>query len=449
MDFSRFGLALGLRLVALLGSLALAGLLLTLPGHPVGTLLTLVVAIALAAELFGYVAKTNREVTRFLDAARYADFGQRFEFAGLGAGFTELGDTFTSILDRFREYRTEQEAHARQLKAMIEHVPVPLLSILADGEIRLWNNAARRLFGADRITRVAHLARYGVNLPEQMMATQPGERALITLSIDGQDQRFSIGVSELSLTSGTERLISLQNIQSELDTAQLLAWRDLVRVLTHEIMNSLTPVSSLAKTASDLVADASGKTADAALVAELDDVKDAVDTVARRSEGLMNFVSSYRQFTRLPEPNRSRFHVAELFADVERIVRATAGDAMPALRLAVEPSTLELHADRDMIEQVLINLLQNARQALEGNDDGEIRLLATLNPRGRVRIVVEDNGPGIAPENAGKIFVPFYTTRQQGSGIGLALSRQMMIANGGSITFGNREPAGAQFVLAF
>ncbi|MEE4281094.1 MAG: PAS domain-containing protein, partial [Pseudomonadales bacterium] len=293
MGFSRFGLAIGLRMFIILITLGVAGFLLVTPGYPVVMLLVLVSAVALSLELYKFIAKTNREIARFLDAARYADFGQRFEFVGLGAGFTELGDTFTFILDRFREDRSQNETEVRQLKAMLEHVPVPLLTVGRDSQLTLWNNAARRLFGRFNLSQVEDLNRFGKDISERILLAEPGSRTLLTLNFDGHDQTFSMGTSEIAMATQTLQLLSLQNIQSELDVTQLQAWQDLVRVLTHEIMNSITPVSSLARTAVDLVDDVSHKVAaNDELVAELGDVKDAVNTVARRADGLMNFVSS-------------------------------------------------------------------------------------------------------------------------------------------------------------
>jgi C4-dicarboxylate-specific signal transduction histidine kinase len=163
----------------------------------------------------------------------------------------------------------------------------------------------------------------------------------------------------------------------------------------------------------------------------------------------MKFVSSYRQLTRLPEPNRTRFLVADLFSDVARMAAVNWADHEPGLTLTIEPDKLELVADRQMIEQVLINLLQNAYYAVADTEAGCIELIATLNRRDHVTIEVLDNGPGIAPEIAERIFVPFYTTRKEGSGVGLALSRQLMTTNGGSITFTNRDTGGARFALSF
>lgn len=450
MGFSRFGLSIGLRLLLILITLGIAGFLFVTPGYPVAMALAVVFAVGLSTELYKFVARTNRELARFLDAARYSDFGQRFEFTGLGAGFTELGTTFTFILDRFRQDRNQHETQERQLKAMLEHVPVPLLSIQHDDQVTLWNNAARRLFGRFNLTRLEDLSRFGKDIPARIQLAEPGSRMLLTLNFDGQDQTFSIGTSEISIATQKLRLLSLQNIQSELDVTQLQAWQDLVRVLTHEIMNSITPVSSLSRTAVDLVDDVSNKVADNDdLVAELADVKDAVNTVARRADGLMNFVSSYRRLTRLPEPDKKKFPVADLLTDVKRIVVAQWSDEAIPISISVEPQSLELYADRQMIEQVLINLAQNATYAVEKVAQPEIELKGVLNRSGQVTIEVLDNGPGIAADVAAKIFVPFFTTRKDGSGVGLALSRQIMIANGGTISFYNRDRGGAKFSLAF
>ena len=216
----------------------------------------------------------------------------------------------------------------------------------------------------------------------------------------------------------------MQDIQSELDIAQLHAWQDLVKVLTHEIMNSITPVASLAKTTVDLVADCKQK-ADAypELSEDLQDISEAVETVARRSDGLIQFVCSYRQLTQLPSPNKNKVNV--------------------------EPSELEVTVDKDMLEQVFLNLLQNAEHAVENCISPKVSLNAFLNKRGHVVIEVSDNGKGIPDEIGNKIFVPFYTTKQQGSGVGLALTRQIMLAHGGAIKYEVKEAGGTVVRITF
>ncbi len=450
MGFNRFSLMLAVRLIIIMVLLGLLGVLLTHPGYYAATLLTLVFVVILGWEVVRFVSRTNQEITRFLDAARYADFGQRFALGKMGAGFGELGDTFTDILERFRENRTHQESELRYLKALLEHVPVPLISIRPDGQLTLWNHAARRLFGAVQVTRLVDLRQFGNDFLEQIDTVQAGERRLVSLVLDNMERRMTIAVSQVLVAGRTERLISLQDIQSELDGIQLEAWQDLVRVLTHEIMNSITPVASLAKTAVDLVEDVTGKLpADSDLIEELGDVKEAVTTVANRSDALMHFVSGYRRLTRLPPPEKSRFQLQELFAEVVKLVAAEWEPATHAMQFDVEPAGLDLVADRDMIEQILINMLQNSEQALAESKDPRISMKARLNKRGHVTIEIDDNGPGIKPDIATRIFVPFFTTKRDGSGVGLALTRQVMIAHGGSVSVSGSPLGGARFTLIF
>ena len=450
MGFNGFTVRLAIRLFFIFLALAGVGLLFVTPGYHAATLLAVLIVVGLGYEVFRFVSRTNQELTRFLDAARYADFGQRFEFGNMGAGFNELGDTFTFILDRFRQDRNHQESELRHLKALLEHVPVPLISIHSGDHVSIWNNSARRLFGIAHVTRVSDLERFGADFFRQVLAIQPGERRLVSFQFDDMEQSVTMSASEISIVSNTERLISLQNIQTELDGMQLSAWQDLVRVLTHEIMNSITPVASLAKTAVDLLHDASKKISDKAeVVDELQDAVDAVNTVARRSDGLMNFVSSYRQLTRLQEPEKSRFLLRDLFSEVSRMTTVNWLEKNIRLLTNIDPEELDLFADRQMVEQVLINLLQNCEHALAPVDHGEVVMTARLNKRGHVTIEVSDNGPGIPQETIPRIFVPFFTTRREGSGVGLALSRQVMLAHSGAISFANNDRGGARFTLAF
>ena len=448
MGFNRFSALLALRLALILLALLVSGYFILTPGYHAATLLLLSLSCILSFEVFRFVSKTNQEITRFLDAARYADFGQRFNLGKMGAGFGELGDSFTEILERFREKRGAQESELRHLKALLEHVPVPLLSIHNDEHITLWNNTARRLFGSRQVVKLADLAVYGEDFAQQLASLQPGERRLVLFRVEELERRLAVAASQIVIGGQTERLVSLQDIQSELDGIQIEAWQDLVRVLTHEIMNSITPVASLANTTVDLVRDAAGKVSvEDALHGELEDIRDAVDTVARRSDNLMNFVSSYRRLTRLPAPEKTSFLLSELLGSVSSLV--TADWPAQALELAViiEPEQLDLVADRGMIEQVLINLIQNSQQAM--SNAGAVRVVARLNKRGHVSIEVSDNGPGIPSDIRKKIFVPFFTTKRDGSGVGLALARQVMIAHGGSISVAENAQGGASFTLNF
>jgi len=450
MIFRRFVIRLSVRFVLVGMAMATVVWLILRPGYHSATLLASVVLVSLIAELWRHVSRTNREVARFLDAARYADYSQRFDFEKDGSGFDSLGQAFTGIVDRMRERGTDQELDLRRLRALVEHIPVPLLTLHADDSVTLQNNAARRLFGAEHVSKLGDLRRFGFSFAEAVASAVPGDRRLVTFTVEGIEYHLTLAATEVIVAGKSERLVSLQDIQSELDATQAQAWEDLVRVLTHEIMNSITPVTSLAKTAVDVVDDMIDKSSRRGAIDEdLEDLRDAVFTVAKRSDSLTQFVDSYRQISRLAPPEKKRVRLADLFDTVSKLAAAECPRDNVKFSSEVTPTELDVFADRDLLEPVLLNLLRNAWQATSLVDTPLVGLKARLNRRNNVVVEVSDNGAGVPNKVAKRIFVPFFTTKEGGSGVGLALARQVMIAHGGFIRVANNDAGGATFSLTF
>lgn len=270
MGFKKFSVFVVGRTVLAMVTLILLGLALNSQGYHAVALLLLALLVGQLLELIRFVAKTNAELLRFFNAAKNADYSQRFDLSNLGSGFDELGKAFDDVLKRLQTARARQEEALKHLKAVVEHVPVPLISVTGGDQITLWNNSARRLFGSHSVLHLEDLRGFNANFPEQLQSLTPGRRALLTIDLDGIKHQLSIAATELIVGQQQELLVSLQDIQSELDTAQLDAWQDLVRVLTHEIMNSITPIASLANTAVDLTTDAKSQLAEREI--ELDEL---------------------------------------------------------------------------------------------------------------------------------------------------------------------------------
>jgi two-component system nitrogen regulation sensor histidine kinase NtrY len=398
--------------------------------------------------LIHYVEKTNRHLTRFLEAIQHTDFSQTFTSTGLGSSFEPLKKAFNQVIEQFRRARTEKEEHFRYLQTVVQHVGIGLIAFGRDGEVGLINTAAKRLLRVTHLKNIKTLETLSPPLVATLLQLESGGKALVKIESKNDLLHLAIYATEFKLREQQFTLVSIQNIQSELEEKEMEAWQNLIRVLTHEIMNSVTPIASLASTVNDWL-DMKKAAGDEIGADEIGDMRGAVQTIQKRSEGLLHFVDAYRSLTRIPRPNFKIFRITELFAGVEQLLRASFKEKTVNLNITVEPESLELTADPEMIEQVLINLLLNAIQAVDDHPNAGISLAARLDDGGRVIIQVADNGPGIVPEVLDKIFIPFFTTKPEGSGIGLSLCRQIMRLHRGGITARSEPNVETVFTLRF
>jgi nitrogen fixation/metabolism regulation signal transduction histidine kinase len=444
---NRFALQVAVRVGALFASLVALAYLVA--GTELRAVAAIVGGLVLAQGflLVRFVQLSNRELSRFLGAIRYDDFQQSFSLARLGATFGDLEGAFEEVLGRFRASRLDREAQRRYLEALVEQVPVAILAIHEDGRVELVNNAARRLLDATGATTVEALVGHGAVFQRDIAQCKTGDRKLTRIEIDGVKRQLILSATQIVMTGKPLRVVTLEDIQSELDWNELSAWQDMARVLSHEIMNSLTPIASLAATADEMVDDlARAGGGDGELLC---DVHAAVGTIARRSDGLMRFVSSYREITHLPPPSLHVVALAEYFRRLEKLIMTEWEKRGVTLHLGAPPAGLSIVADEALLDQALINLLRNAADAASTSPRPEVWLDARLSDRGRPVIEIADNGPGLDASLGEKIFLPFFTTKPQGSGIGLALARQVMLVHQGAITTGERPGGGALFRLTF
>lgn len=407
--------------------------------------LTILAALAAAAavwSLFYLVDKTNSEIAAFLLNIKYDDYTASYSPRETDRSFNKLYGAFNVITDKFRDIRQEKEAQFQYLQAIVEHVDTGLICFDKEGRTLLMNRALQRLLHKSYFPDLESVGRFNPPLFEAMEGLTPGDRQLVKLVVNNQILQLAVRTTTLKLKNGEYHLYSLQNISAELEEQEIQSWQKLIRILTHEIMNSVTPVASLAATASDMVSKFS--TFDAA---SADDIRTAVHAIQKRSEGLLHFTETYRQLTRIPQPKFQEVNPVALANDVITLFKPALAEKKVRIEKQFPASPLSIQADPDLLEQVLINLMKNAMEAVADTDLPAIGVGVAKEPDGVVVLHFSDNGPGIPADLQEQIFVPFFTTKNQGSGIGLSLCRQIIQMHKGTLSVVSKAGEGAAFII--
>jgi len=386
--------------------------------------------------LIRYVDRTNRDLTSFLESIRFAEFTRSFKIQGMGSSFDELNRAFNDVISDFQKVRSEKEEHFHYLQSIVQNIDVAILAYRKDGTVEMINKAAKKLFQIHSLKNINGLEQISPELVNTLLHINPGENALVKVQEQDDILQLAIHSTEFKIKDKLIILSTINNIQNVLEEQETEAWQKLIRVLTHEIMNSITPIASLSSTLEIML---KGITENGNVKEELDintvmEILQALQTINKRSTGLLHFVNTYRNLTRIPKPNFKIFPVSELFKNIFLLMEEELTASKINFITKIEPENLMVSADDQLIEQVVINLIRNSIHALENRDNPTIELKAFYNKRGRVTIQVTDNGTGILPEVLDKIFIPFFTTKQSGSGIGLSLSRQILRLHNGTIS---------------
>jgi nitrogen fixation/metabolism regulation signal transduction histidine kinase len=356
-------------------------------------------------------------------------------------------DELNQKLARFRQGRKERDSENQFFKNIVQHVSIGLLTFTRDGRVQMINAAARRLLRIEQAETLQDIRQVSEPLVEAFERLKTGGRELVRLKDDDETIQLAVFAIELTLRGDEVKLISMNNIQSELEEKEMEAWQNLVRVLTHEIMNSVTPISSLAGIVEEEIGKKKNKL-QGIPHADLDDMHLSLQTISKRSEGLIRFVKEFRNLTHVAKPRLAEVPVKPLLEELAMLHKKELTDMQVKLIVRVAPEQLVVSADKAMLEQVLINLVKNAIQAFGEKTDREI-VLVGFEEDGRPVITVKDNGVGIEAEALEKIFIPFYSTKKTGSGIGLSLSKQIMRQHGGRISVKSEPGTGTEFTLRF
>ena len=410
--------------------------------------LTFAIIIFQLVEIFRFVSQTNRKLTRFLESVRYSDFISGFASDNkLGKSFKDLNIAFNEVLEAFRKARSEKEEHWQYLNSVVQQVRTGILSYDTDGHVQLINTNARRFIGVNSIKNIKELIQLNPRLYHAINSVQAGKSELYK---SGNDLYLTIQSTELRIRGIDVKLVTLQNIQPELQKQELEAWQNLTRVLRHEIMNSITPISSLTSTLREILDHDMQRIDNHYELRDegAEDLKEGLSTIENRSKGLIKFIDAYREYTSLPKPKMSTVRLKDLIEKVAQLMKTELKKTSIDFHYEWSSEYLTIQADVEMVEQVLINLLKNAIEALSDTPDRRLELIGR-HDESAVRIEVIDNGPGIIKEALEHIFVPFYTTKRTGSGIGLSLSRQIMQMHNGTLSVESEPNRRTVFTMKF
>jgi nitrogen fixation/metabolism regulation signal transduction histidine kinase len=411
-----------------------------------------IAALLLLIELFLYVEKTRRTLGKFLLSIKQHDFNQSFveenkEFLRKNS----LEKAFLGIIDEFQQVRIEKEIHYQFLQTIIENIDVAIICIDYEEQVILINDAAKKVLGVQHVKSLEQILKRYPDMKEYLENIPGSEQKRLKIKVQGIIMQLAVKVTSFIIKGERYKLVSLQDIKSELESQELESWQRLIRVLTHEIMNSVTPISSLSTALNEILKKGSGDYKSFTEIGEDDaeDIRKSVNTIHNRSIGLLSFVKTYKDITRLPEPRFENIDVRDLITHVQTLLTPEIEGSGVALSVEDQDTSAEIHADHDMIVRVLINLVLNAVDAVDGVENPSVRISWSRNEEPRVFISVKDNGCGMDRETLDNIFVPFFTTKKDGSGIGLSLSRQIMHLHKGNIYVETEPGVGTTFSLQF
>ncbi len=399
-------------------------------------------------ELIRYVNVTNKKVSKFLDSVKYADFVSGYTADNdKGATYRELNRSLHEVMNVFRKTRLEKEEHLLFASMILEHIHTGIISFDYEGNIGVYNRMAKELLQKENMRKISEIKYDYPKLYKHLLRMDYGSDVLVRMDANVQ---LSLKMTSIKMKGKEWKVVALQNIYSELEQNELEAWQNLTRVLRHEIMNSITPISTLTSTLKDILKSDSFKNEKVYSIPEesFDDLTLGLKTIEKRSEGLIRFVEAYRNYTNIPHLNMESMEINELVNEMMELWKQDLKNADIQITRQANPASLFVKVDKQLIHQVLLNMMKNAKEALVGIEDKEITIAIMAKPK-TVELSIRDNGQGIDDEDLKRIFVPFYTTKAGGSGIGLSLSQQIMHLHQGNIRVDSATGKGALFNLSF
>jgi nitrogen fixation/metabolism regulation signal transduction histidine kinase len=397
-------------------------------------------------EFLKFQKKTQDELAQFVEAVHYRDFSRYFDVKHASADIQPLRKGFNEINSTFKIISKEKETQYQYLQKILELVDTGILSYEVEtGEVVWMNETLKKLLEVPYLKTVQSLSKRDKILFDEVFSIKPGESRIVTIHLQKSTFKALLSATAFQTDGKTFKLIAFQNVNEALDETESKAWQKLLNVMTHEIMNSIAPISSLAETLKNRLHLASAQLQDDAV----EDLELGIDTIKRRSEGLLKFAETYRSLNKITTLNLKKIYVRELFANLHQLMQPTFEQKKVELEIILRNPELQMEADVSLVEQVLINLVVNALEAVKDKSQPKVILSANPTLDKKVIIKVADNGQGMSEEIIEKIFIPFFSTKKTGSGIGLSLCKQIIMLHKGTIQVQSVEGEGSVFVMQF
>ncbi|MCX6321943.1 MAG: ATP-binding protein [Bacteroidia bacterium] len=404
----------------------------------------------LTISLISYLNSTNRKIRFFFDSVRNDDSNLSFPFDVKERSFKELYQSMNRVNQQIQKLKIENRNQEQYFQILLEHIATGIITYNEKGFILHANSSAKRLLSTDVLTHLQQIERIDLKLFQTIISIKPFERRLVAINNEQGEIQLSLKATSFKTNNNELIILSIQDIKNELDEKELESWMKLIRVLMHEIMNSITPITSLSESLSHIYSTEGIPVLPEEVTAKtIAKTLQGLNVIKEQGKGLMSFVESYRKLTRVPEPEKKLFKVADLMSRIQILYNSLERSERMDLSIILKDPDLEIFADQNLISQVLINLVKNALEANENNPEGKIIIIAGNDSNHHPEICVIDNGPGITEENLDEIFVPFFTTRQNGSGIGLSISKQIMRVHGGYLKVRSVPNKETIFCLSF
>jgi two-component system nitrogen regulation sensor histidine kinase NtrY len=443
MVFKNFRINVIIRILLILGGLILIAVWITEHHYLRGAYMGIFV-IGLLVEMFLYIDRLNRNVANFFSALLHDDFSQHLAQQGKGKSFRLLFNILNALNEKMSSLGKEKESHGRYLFSLIEQVRVGLLSVDQSGQVFIVNRTLIELLGLYHIKTGSNLYESSPEVMNVINQIRPGEHQLIKWKRGESEIPFSFQISVFKIEEKEYTLLSVHDIRTELEEKEVEAWHKLIRVLTHEIMNSVTPVLSLSSSLNDLVNSKAAGIRDEKLKSRL---MDGLMAIQDRSSGLLKFTEAYQDLTRLPSPRIQPIETRDLLKRIEALYANQFREQNIQFNIQYTGEPESFKGDIKLLEQVLINLIKNAREAVSQSVPPVVELIVTSPPKHQVSITVRDNGEGIPNDILDKIFVPFYSTKEDGSGIGLSVSKQIIMMHRGILEARSKPGSGSEFEI--